>query len=132
MEYGLLRGLQAAIFKVPGQVGDSLSINMLILIGSLAYLLSFVAVHLLPDRKQTRATQVDEQSFPGPERWQALSPRLRRDINISALALGLELFIAAVGLWGMDPIAAVMMSFFGLAFLRKSALDLCLARAARR
>ena len=45
----------SALFGLGGGPADKLSMNMLILIGSLAYFASFVAVHLLPGRDATLA-----------------------------------------------------------------------------
>jgi MFS family permease len=129
LEYGLLRNLQAVLFGIPGIRGDELSINMLILIGSLAYLLSFAAVHLLPDRKQTSATAADESVGPGPERWLALDPRLRRGVNFIAWAASAAFFATAVLRWHYDVISAVMLTFFGIVILRKFVLDGLLRRA---
>jgi MFS family permease len=128
LNYGFIRALQSALFGLPGQPGGELSINMLILIGSLAYLLSFVGVHLLPDRKQTRATELDDDSMPGPERWDVLARRRKLGIDWGTLALGLAFVPLAIFRWKFDPISAVLCAFFGLTMLRRAVLDGMLRR----
>jgi MFS family permease len=127
MEFGLVRSLQEGLFGIGGAPGDSLSISMLILIGSLSYLLSFAAAHMLPDRRQT-LEDPEETGMAGPERWLALPGKLFRSINRGALLAGAGLFAVAVWVWGFDPISATLMSFFCLTFLRKQLLDWLLAR----
>jgi len=130
MNYGLLRGVQAALFGLPGQAGEPLSVNMLILAGSAAYLLSFVAVHLLPDRRQTLATEVTEEAHAGPERWDVLGAGLRRSVNVATLAGGAAFLAVALFAWKLDAISAVMSAFFGFTLLRKLVLDGLLRRRA--
>ncbi|HVZ32097.1 MAG TPA: hypothetical protein VG963_06720, partial [Polyangiaceae bacterium] len=84
-QWGWLRAVQATLFGLPSRAGDSLSINMLILINSLAFLSSFVCVHVLPDRRATGATEQTEATHPGPERWLVLPVRLRHGVNVGAL-----------------------------------------------
>jgi len=152
MEFGFLRGLQESVFGIAGKPGDNLSIAMLILIGSLAYLLSFAAVHMLPDRRQTLAGVDEEETQAGPERWLALPTGLKRGLDRAALGLGVLLFwwftyqwfttlggvasladrlhlyrLPGLGL-GFDPISALLIVFFGLTFLRKVFLDALLRR----
>jgi MFS family permease len=132
LDFGFMRSLQDSLFGIPGVVGSELSINMLILIGSLAYLMSFVTVHLVPDRKQTLATDVDEHQYPGPERWQALPASLRRAVDLSALGLAVAFGVVAIARWRLDPISTVLIAFFGIAMLRQAALDLLLRGARQR
>ncbi len=132
MNFGLVRTVQTALFGLPGVAGDTLSVNMLILVGSGAYLLSFAAVHLLPDRKQTLVTEVTEESNAGPERWDRLGGRLRLSVNVATLAGGTLFFLIAVLLWKLDAISAVMSTFFGFTLLRKVALDTLLRRRSAR
>lgn len=152
MDYGFMRGLQERVFGIAGQPGDSLSISMLILIGSLAYLLSFAAAHMLPDRRQTVAGVEEEEAHEGPGRWLRLPALHKRWVDVAALVLG------ALGVWwssyqwfgsfgwvssllarldlhvlpdvglGMDVISATLMAFFGITFLRKMLLDALLKR----
>jgi hypothetical protein len=96
---------------------------MLILIGSLAYLLSFVTVHLLPDRKQTLATELDEQQSLGPERWQALAAGSKRGVDAGSLVLGVAFGLVAVLRWKIDVVTTVLIAFFGITMLRQAVLD---------
>jgi MFS family permease len=131
MGISFLRGLQGTLFGLPGGPEDDLSVNMLILVGSLAYLLSFVAVGLLPDRRKTLATPDAEQAYPGPERWRAVGTRMRRAVNVAALAGGLAVVLVTVLGVEFDPISAVIMSFFGVTMVRKAVLDRLLRRIRR-
>lgn len=126
LDFGFMRALQQLLFGIPGVAGGELSINMLILIGSLAYFLSFVTVHLLPDRKQTLVTDVDEQQHPGPERWRVLPAGLRRGVDLGALGLGLAFALVAILRWKLDVISTALIAFFGITMLRQAVLDLLL------
>jgi len=128
MGIGFLRGLQERIFGIAGQPGDTLSISMLILIGSGAYLLSFVAAHMLPDRRQTIAGVEEEEAHEGPARWLTLPAGQKRLVDAAALGLGGALLAVAIWSWGMNPISATLMAFFTLTFLRKLSLDALLRR----
>ena len=152
MDYGFLRGLQERVFGIAGQPGDSLSISMLILIGSLAYLLSFAAAHMLPDRRQTLAGVEEEEAQEGPARWLRLPPLHKRWVDAVALVLGaLTLWWCSYQWWGglgwvkhglarldlhvlphvglgMDAVSATLLAFFGVTFLRKMLLDAMLRR----
>jgi hypothetical protein len=57
MSVAPLRAVQGAVFGIGGGAGDKLSLQMLVLIGSLAYFTSFLAVHLLPGREATLAAE---------------------------------------------------------------------------
>jgi len=129
MDFGFLRELQLRLFGIAGKAGDSLSISMLILIGSLAYLLSFVATRMLPDRRQTLAGVDEEEKQEGPARWLRLPRPLKRGVDGLSLALGAGLLATAIWGWGFDPVSAVLVAFFSLTFLRKLTLDLLLRRA---
>jgi hypothetical protein len=78
LEYAPVREMQAALFGIPGSAGQHLSISMLILIGSLAYLLSFLATHRLPDRRQTVATGDLAEYMLGQQHAALGSTTLRR------------------------------------------------------
>jgi len=123
MNYAPLRQLQLSLFGVGGGPGDDLHISMLVLIGSFAYLLSFIAVHKVPDRRQTIATEDVSTTMIGPSQFAALGQDFLRPLNI---ATGLGMAGAFAGLVfgiGQDPIASALLSFFGVAFLRKNVLD---------
>lgn len=126
---GLLRSVQQAVFGIGSKVGDSLSVNMLILMGSLAYLTSFVCVHVLPDRRQTLDADA-QQGYAGPERWQGLERSSKRNTDIAAVLLG-ALLLAALLYWELDPVSSALITFFVGTGLRKLALDAWLARSAR-
>jgi len=128
MSFGPLRALQAALFGVPGSAGDTLSVNMLILINSVAFVLSFVCVHVLPDRRSTQATEDSEDAHPGPERWQVLDPGLRRGLDVVALLVGVGLVGGLYFAWDFEPISACLITFFSVTMLRKALLDTLLRR----
>jgi len=131
LEFGLLRRLQEGLFGIPASAGAELSISMLILIGSLAFLLSFLASHMLPDRGRTLGTGGTEAQEVGPERYRALGEGRLKAVNGWTLALGVAVFAAMILLWGQDLISSLLVSFFGMTFLRKLVLDGMLARGLR-
>jgi MFS family permease len=121
-----LRGLQRVVFGIGGGPGDKLSLNVLILIGSLAYFACFIAVHLLPERDATLAR--DAGPGAGPERWLALPVTVRRAVDGGALAVGAG--VVAWLLFGahLDPVSSVMATFLGVCLVRKALLDALLRR----
>jgi MFS family permease len=125
----LLRGLQQALFGIDSKPGDALSVNLLILMGSLAYLASFVCVHVLPDRRQTLDADA-QRGYAGPERWSALEQGKKRGADVAAVALG-ALLLAALLYLGLDPVSSALVTFFVTTGVRKLALDAWLARNAR-
>lgn len=133
LEFGLVRGIQQLLFGIPGVAGGELSINMLILIGSLAYLLSFVATKMLPDRRETLAAHDEDTVHAGTERWLVLPVPLRRTIDWMVLGVGALVFLVLCWSWGFglgNIISALLMCFFGFTFLRKLVLDSLLRRQA--
>lgn len=152
LEYAFLRGLQELVFGIAGQPGENLSISMLILIGSLAYLLSFVSTHMLPDRRQTLSGVDEEEQQEGPERWLRLPAGLKRSVDRGTLLAGVGLFVLCTYQWfagleafarlsgwvhlyalpgfglGFDPVSALLLVFFGLTFVRMLGLDALLRR----
>jgi hypothetical protein len=128
MQYEPLRALQSSLFGIGGQAGDELSVRMLILVNSVAYLLSFLCVHLLPDRRGAQVPGAEDEAQPGPERWQVLGPSTLRPLNALALATGLGVLALALWSWEFDVVSAVLMSFFGVTLLRKWLLDALLRR----
>jgi MFS family permease len=125
-----LRGLQRALFGIGGGPADKLSMSMLVLIGSAAYFASFIAVHLLPDRAATLAS--DGGSAAGPERWLVLPAALRRACNWGALAIGAGVLAWLVFRWKLDPVSSVMMTFLGICLVRRTVLDVLLRRVPAR
>jgi len=129
MSVGWLRALQASLFGVSGSPTDTLSVNMLVLINSLAFVLSFVCVHVLPDRHATQASDGSEEAHPGPERWRLLSSGVRRGLDVAAVLGGVSLAASLVFVWDFEPISACLITFFSVTMLRKALLDTLLRRA---
>jgi MFS family permease len=132
LRYDFMRTTQESLFGIPGAEGDSLSISMLILIGSSAYLLSFLAAHMLPDRQQTLATDESDQYMAGPEKYEAIGASYRKLINVLAVSCIVMLSVALSHIWGWQAssmIKAVLIGFFAVAFLRKVTLDAFLRHA---
>jgi len=127
MSVGVLRAVQEAVFGLGGGPADKLSMNMLLLLGSLAYLGSFLAVHLLPGREATLAPGGAAPSG-GPERWLVLPVRLRRLVDLGAIAVGITLFAILALRAKVDPIASALAMFLGACLLRKAFLDALLRR----
>lgn len=123
LAFPVMRGLQESVFGIPAVEGGSLSIQMLILIGSLAYLLSFLASHMLPDLKRTTTGHVEDNGDIGAQQHRQLPAGVRTPVNGLALALGLGAFLWAWLSLGQNPISAALLSFFLLTFLRKLVLD---------
>lgn len=124
---GVLRSVQQAVFGIGSKPGDSLSVNMLILMGSLAYLASFVCVHVLPDRRQTLDADA-QQGYAGPERWSVLGHG-KRGADVAAVAFG-ALLLGALLYWELDPVSSALIAFFVTTGVRKRTLDAWLARHA--
>jgi hypothetical protein len=129
IKYSFLNSLQMQIFNIPKM--DHLSINMLILIGTAAYLLSFLVVGTLPERRETRQG-AESVEHPGPERWRFLKRKTHRAMNISSVVFGAGLCTLGLLKLGWDPIQAVIISFFISTLLRKVSLDALLRRTWRR
>ncbi len=131
LNYGIFRSLQTTLFGIPAAPGQSMSIALLIFIGSMAYLLSFLAVRMLPDRRQTQATEDTAEYLVGPEHFKVLGSSTLRVANIAALVLGVAICAALLVQAHLDVIAAVIVSFFLATFLRKVYLDMRYARYVR-
>lgn len=126
MRFSILRDLQAALFDLPAAPGDTMSIALLILSGSVAYLLSFCAVHRLPDRQQTQAAGDDAGGSGdriGPDHHAALGRPLLKAVNalswLTASGLTALLWSAA----GVDLMAGAILAFLMVTFCRKVFLD---------
>jgi BT1 family len=125
-----LRTLQEALFGIPAQAGSNLSVAMLVLIGSAAHLLSFLAVHRLPDRSHTVVGQVEGDGV-GAHQHAMLPAALLRGVNHAALLSGCALFAWAWGMLGQNPISSALLSFVLIAFVRKLLLDALYIRRTR-
>jgi MFS family permease len=126
LNFDFVRIIQAAVFNIPGQAGEKLSISMLILVGSLAYLFSLLVVHKLPSRKQTKLSAVEEK-MEGPERWLILGDAFLKRANRLSLLFGSGFLMLSIFL-GQNIIAATLMTFLGVTMLRKIALDRALIK----
>ncbi|MBN1423317.1 hypothetical protein JXA88_02065 [Candidatus Fermentibacteria bacterium] len=124
LNLGIFRTLQGTLFGIPSAPGDTMSIALLIFIGSMAYLLSFVAVRMLPDRRHTQAAEDAGDYLVGPEHFKVLGDRLLRWINRVTLVVAIALFAALVFVAGLDVIAGAIVSFFLATFMRKVYLDM--------
>jgi hypothetical protein len=123
LNLGIFRSLQNSLFGIPAAPGDSMSIALLIFIGSMAYLLSFVAVRMLPDKRHTQAAEDAGDYLIGPEHFKVLGTTALRTMNRVTLYIGAGLFAGLFFGLHMDVIAAVIMSFFLATFIRKVLLD---------
>jgi len=126
MSIAPLRGLQRALFGIGGEPGDKLALNVLILIGSVAYFASFIAVHLLPDRAGT--VSGDRPAAAGPERWLSLPGGLRRAIDWGAVAVGAAALVWLLFRWKMAVVSSVLLTFLGVCLVRQWLLDALLKR----
>jgi MFS family permease len=128
LEYGAVRDLQHLLFDIQGQPGQPLSVSMLILAGSVAFLASFLCVHVLPDCRETSRSDAVDEHYPGPERWSSLGPNFLKVVNVASLTLGSAVFIALYAAANFELIAAALVTFFGTTLVRKTTLDAALRR----
>jgi MFS family permease len=126
--WAFVREAEQQMFGVRHVAGEHLSISMLLLVSSLAYVLSFVCVHVLPDQRETAAVDGAAIVHPGPERWQVLPSGVLRAINWCSVAMGLGLLGISILSWELDVISGAMMSFFTTVLIRKVLLDALLGR----
>jgi MFS family permease len=124
LKLGIFRTLQQSLFSIPAYPGDKMSIALLIFVGSMAYLLSFVAVHMLPDRRHTQSSDDTDHYLIGPEHFSVLGAGLLRKVGWVTAATGLALFGVLYFGAGIDLIAGAIVSFFLATFARKVFLDL--------
>jgi len=123
LNYEICRGIQNFLFGIPSAPGDKMSISLLIFIGSMAYWVSFFSVRMLPDRRQTRAASDAPELLAGPERFMILGTTFLRKVNFASWAAAALLFVAIFWACGLDLIASLIITFFGITFLRKVLLD---------
>ena len=130
MAFAPLRGLQRAIFGLAGGPADKMSLHMLVTIAAVTYFLSFITVHLLPERAATLASD-GGKPLAGPDRWLALPAGLRRGTNFGALAGGAALLVWMVWRLKIDPVSSILTTFLGVCLLRELLLDAMLRRLSR-
>jgi MFS family permease len=123
MRFEILRTVQESMFHISGDPSSSMSISMLILIGSIAYLLSFLAVHKLPDREQTQAVRHRQIFDDTPDRYQKLGRSFLRRINVTSVGAGGAVLFWLSAVLKVDLLAAILLTFLGIALLRKMVLD---------
>ena len=123
MGFGIFRTLQNSLFHIPATSSDNMSIALLIFIGSLSYLLSFLAVHMLPDKHQTQAVQDKEEYLASPDRYREMGHGFLKAVSIASLAAGIAVFCLLCLVAGIDILGSVILTFLGITFLRKLFLD---------
>jgi hypothetical protein len=123
LNYGICRELQDFLFGIPGGPGDKMSISLLIFIGSLAYLTSFLSVHMLPDAARTRATPGTGEAPARTEPSEALGAAFLRKVNSACWAGSALLFVVLFWAWDLDLISSLIITFLSATFLRKVFLD---------
>ncbi|MFH1725459.1 MAG: hypothetical protein ABII00_12690 [Elusimicrobiota bacterium] len=123
LEYGFMRSVQEGVFGIQAQAGANLSISMLILIGSAAYLLSFTAAHMLPDRRETVATEDVSEFMLGPEHFDSLGKAFLWRVNQATAVLMAGVFGLMFFGFDFDFIGSTLLAFFLIVFLRKNFLE---------
>ena len=133
LNYGIFQFFERNLFGHPGLPGDTMSISLLIFIGSMAYLLSFASVHMLPDKRQTQSVEDDITYLEGPERYRIMGDKFLKTIDIISISLYFTLFLILFGphfntrldifLIFTNFITSTILAFFITAFLRKIFLD---------
>ena len=123
MAFGFLRAFQETLFGLPAADSDKMSIALLIFIGSLAYLLSFLAVHRLPDQKQTQAVNGNDALRDTPDRYEKLGSGFLRKVNCASLGAGILVYCLLSLVAGVNMLAGILLTFLGITLLRKIFLD---------
>jgi MFS family permease len=123
MNLGIFRFVQSHVFGLQAQASDKMSINLLIFIGSMAYLLSFLSVHMLPDKRQTRAADDSSEGMIGPQHFMTLGTEFLHRVNITSLACSLGLFVGLYIGCSLDLISSLILTFLIITFIRKVFLD---------
>ena len=123
LNFGLLRLLQQKLFGLQAISGSNMSISLLILIGSLAYLLSYAAAHMLPDRRHTLDSHPDDNYMKGPEKYDILGKITLKNINMATGVFALLLILTFTFILNINIISTILYAFFIPAFLRKVFLD---------
>ena len=123
MGFSMLRAIQDWLFHIPAQSSDNMSIALLIFIGSVAYCLSFLATHMLPDRRQTQAVDDSSVYLESPDRYRELGAKFLKKVNLASLIAGITVLGLFSFVANIDILAGVILAFLGTAFLRKVFLD---------
>ncbi|MCP4022083.1 MAG: folate/biopterin family MFS transporter, partial [Desulfobacteraceae bacterium] len=122
LNFSIFRILQEGFFNIPANSGEHMSILLLIFIGSMAYFLSFLSVHMLPDKRQTQQTS-DLKAMISPKDHKILGTRFLKIVNILSLAGGASLLGFCFLVMGIDIIAGFILAFLVIVFVRKVFLD---------
>ena len=122
LNYGIFQYLEKTLFGLQALPGDTMSISLLVFIGSMAYLMSFLTVHMLPDKDEMQQGDDMMANWIGPEHYLTLGQTLR-NVNIVALLFALLLFAAVYLVFKLDIIKSILIAFFVITFLRKVFLD---------
>lgn len=123
MRFEILKTVQDVLFHIPAAGSDNMSVAMLIFIGSLAYLLSFLVVHKLPDRKQMKALHNELVPQDTPEKYLKLGSGFLKRVNIASVAAGITVYCFISTVLGVDLIAGLILTFIGVTLLRKVFLE---------
>jgi hypothetical protein len=123
LNYGICRDIQNFLFGIPSVPGDKMSISLLIFIGSMAYWISFLSVHMLPGGRETRAPADSKEAPTGPEQFNVLGAGFLRKVNLASWVGAALLFAGLFWAGGLDPIASLILTFFGITVLRKVFLE---------
>ena len=123
MRFDIFRTLQNSLFNIPANSSDNMSIALLIFIGSLTYVLSFLTVHMLPDKTQTQAVHDKNEFLDSPDRYKELGSGFLKAVNMTSLAAGIVIYFLLSLVAGVDILAGVILTFLGITFLRKVFLD---------
>jgi MFS family permease len=127
----IFRRLQEGLFRIPAEPGEPMSIALLVFVGSMAYMLSFVAVHMLPDRRHTQSIEGEDEYNIGPKHFSVLGRDFLSRLNTVGWIIGLGLFSLLYVWRGLDIIAAIIGSFFIATLIRKVVLDVAYKRYLR-
>ncbi len=123
LDYGFLRSIQTNLFGLEAVPGNPMSVNLLIFIGSISFMLSFLSIRMLPDRKQTCAVEVETEHMIGPIQYKQLPGTTQKTINSTSWLVFLIIAAVCILFWELDWISSVILAFFLSAFIRKLILD---------
>jgi len=127
LKYGFFRFLQKELLGIASSGGDKMALSLLIFLGPLTTLISFLVVHILPDRKQTLGVD-NNPNLIGPKEFKVLGESFLRIVNIVSLISGITIFLLIFLGCSEDIIKSSLIAFFTTTFLRKVFLDWCYKR----